>query len=294
MPCYHPITAWRSKEGRKNGKWPIVFKRQEGYTSHEMKVPCGQCIGCKLERSRQWAIRCTNEASLYEKNCFITLTYSPENLSPDGSLKKRDFVLFMKRLRKKYGEQIRFFHCGEYGENFNRPHHHACIFNHDFEDKYHWNTLNSIPVYRSEQLEKLWPFGFCTIGTVTWDSAAYVARYCTKKITGEKAEAHYQGKEPEYVTMSRNPGIGKAWYDKYKSDLFTHDMQVIRDGLIVKPAKYYDKQFDIDEKFKMDCFKYRRQKNVNVAENEIDRLLVKEKITHLRMNKLPRLLEVET
>ena len=292
MPCYHPITAWRSKEGRKAGKWPIVFKRTEGYTSHEMKIPCGQCIGCKLERSRQWAIRCTNEASLYDKNCFITLTYSPENLPEDGSLKKRDFVLFMKRLRKKYGEHIRFFHCGEYGENFNRPHHHACIFNHDFEDKSHWNTLNGIPIYRSEQLEKLWPFGFCTIGSVTWDSAAYVARYCTKKITGSKAEEHYQGKEPEYVTMSRNPGIGKAWYDKYKADLFTHDMQVIRDGLIVKPAKYYDKQFDIEENFKMNCFKYKRQKNVNEEESTPDRLLVKEKITQLKLNQLPRILEV--
>jgi hypothetical protein len=134
MPCYFPITAWRSKDGKNEaGKWPVVFKPTAGYLDKELKLPCGRCIGCRLERSRQWAVRCVHEASLHEKNCFITLTYSPENLPKDGSLDVSHFQKFMKRFRKRFGPGIRFFHCGEYGESLSRPHYHACIFGFDFE-----------------------------------------------------------------------------------------------------------------------------------------------------------------
>ena len=130
MACYHPMTAYRSRAGRdpKTGKWPVVFNITQGYADMEVSVACGQCIGCRLERSRQWAIRCVHEASLHPINCFITLTYSPEHehrlyvpypdletgevIGNQLSLRKDDFVLFMKRLRKKFGEGIRFFHCG--------------------------------------------------------------------------------------------------------------------------------------------------------------------------------------
>ena len=206
MACFHPITAWRANVGVNagTGKVPIVFKKEYGLPETEMQVPCGQCIGCRLERSRQWAIRCVHEASLYPINCFITLTYSPEyedrlRISlPDietgevvgsqlslTSQCKRDYVLFMKRLRKKFGEGIRFFHCGEYGEENGRPHHHAIIFNHDFADKKVWKTNNGVVLYRSKMLEELWPYGFATVGCVSFESAAYVARYITKKVNVE-------------------------------------------------------------------------------------------------------------
>ena len=100
---------------------------------------------------------------------------------------------------------VRFFHCGEYGELLYRPHYHACLFGFDFSDKVLWSTRGGVRLYRSKILEKLWTFGFSTIGDVTFESAAYVARYCTKKITGDKADEHYNGRSPEYVTMSRPP-----------------------------------------------------------------------------------------
>ena len=103
MPCYYPLTAYRSKQGRdpKTGKWPVVFNVKDGYSDLEVKIPCGQCIGCRLEKSRQWAIRCIHEASLYDRNCFITLTFDDEHLDPHKSLNKRDFQLFMKRLEEE-------------------------------------------------------------------------------------------------------------------------------------------------------------------------------------------------
>lgn len=287
MPCYYPMKAWRSRLGKtKNGKWPITFDKKEGYIDKELTIPCGHCIGCRLERSRQWAIRCVHEASLHHDNCFITLTYNKDNVDKNRSLDKRDFMLFMKRLRKQCGKGIRFFHCGEYGEccgvcglsrkecicekytpDIGRPHHHACIFNYKFRDRLLWDVRNGISLYRSPSLEKLWTYGYSVIGDVTWESAAYVARYVTKKITGEKAENHYKGRLPEYVTMSRNPGIAYEWYVKNKYDLYRHDMLVIRDGFICKPVRYYDKIFEMHEPHLMARKKYRREKNAKLNVN---------------------------
>ena len=155
MPCYSPLTGYVSRLANKNGKRPIVFNHRDGFLDLPVQVPCGQCIGCRLERSRQWAIRCVHEASLYDDNCFITLTYTDENLPCRGNrdcdkcdhfkekrcdglergLCKRDFQLFLKRLRKMFGKGVRYHHCGEYGEQLGRPHHHACLFNFNFPDR---------------------------------------------------------------------------------------------------------------------------------------------------------------
>ena len=198
MPCYHPLKGYKSKERNKSGKRSIVFNIKEGLYDQHVTVPCGQCIGCRLERSRQWAIRCSHEAQMHEKNCFITLTFSDEHLPEDRSVDVRHFQLFMKRLRKRYGDGIRFFHCGEYGDHFGRPHYHACIFNHDFEDKKIWKQSGSGEIiYRSASLEELWPYGYSSVGEVTFESAAYVARYITKKVTGDPAQEHYEYIDPK-------------------------------------------------------------------------------------------------
>lgn len=193
MPCYKPLDAWRPDFS--TGSKKLIFSyhpaRCAGPTP-DLQVPCGQCVGCRLERSRQWAVRCVHESQLHKENCFITLTYASEHLPPDSSLHYRDFQLFMKRLRKKFtGKKIRFYMCGEYGENFGRPHFHACLFGHNFDDLKLWKTQNNIPLYRSKILEELWPFGHSSVGSVTFESAAYVARYIMKKVTGEAAELHY-------------------------------------------------------------------------------------------------------
>jgi hypothetical protein len=195
-------------------------------------------MGCRLSRSRQWAIRCVHEAQAHAENCFITLTYSDDNIPDDRSLRVRDFQLFLKRLRRNTANRIRFYHCGEYGELYGRPHYHALIFGHDFPDKLLWNTSNNLPLYRSATLEQLWTMGYSSIGEVTFQSAAYVARYLLKKITGDPAQEHYEyvnpetgevtQRKPEYTTMSRRPGIGRAWLDKYLSDVYPDDFIVIK------------------------------------------------------------------
>lgn len=270
MTCFKPIEAYRSKAGRlPNGRWPVVFNKSEGYVDKPVTIPCGKCMGCRLERSRQWAMRCVHEASLYVDNCFITLTYNNDQCTNRLiSLNKRDFVLFMKRLRKEYSEQkIRFFHCGEYGEQNRRPHHHACLFNFDFPDKVFWQMGSGTRLFRSPDLERLWPFGYSSIGDVTFESAAYVARYICKKITGEAAEKYYVGRIPEYITMSNRPGIGADWYKQYKGDLYTHDFTIVRNGIKSRPAKYYDK------KYESECNRASDNKIFTIKSNKFQRLL---------------------
>ena len=303
MACYHPITAWYSKYTNDNGKRPLVFAEKDARPFDDpMQIACGQCVGCRLERSRQWAIRCVHEASLHENNCFITLTFNNENLERRDnpwSLDVRDFQLFMKRLRKKFGKNIRFFHCGEYGENFGRPHYHACLFNFDFPDKELWRISNGCRLYISESLSKLWPYGFVTIGDVTFESAAYVARYILKKVTGDNAENHYQWtdeetgeihpRKPEYTTMSRRPGIGKGWFDLYTSDVYPSDFVVIN-GKKMRPPKYYDKLYETERPYEFEEIKCNRVENarIHAENNTYDRLTVREKCKLEQIKRLPR------
>lgn len=246
VPCFHPVKGWKAASGA------FVLGARPNVVA-PMTVPCGQCIGCRLERSRQWAVRMMHEASMHRDNCFITLTYSDENLPAYGSLVKSDFQKFMKRLRKEIApETVRFFHAGEYGERLGRPHYHACLFGYAFPDKVEFTRRGEFPVYRSALLERLWPFGLSEVGSLTFESAAYVARYVTKKITGKAAEDHYAiadadtGEvvmlQPEYATMSRRPGIGARWLEAYSDEVYPAD-EVIMRGRSMKPPRAYDVRF---------------------------------------------------
>jgi hypothetical protein len=249
VPCYHPLKGYYARKvNPETGKRSVVFNSKEGFYDYKVNLPCGRCIGCRLERSRQWAVRCVHEASLHEQNCFITLTFDDKNLEPGGSLVKADFQNFMKRLRKRFfgnsKGNVRYFHCGEYGEKLGRPHHHAALFGLDFPDRLLWSTKGNVRLYRSCILEALWPYGHSTVGDVTFESAAYIARYVTKKITGEMADSHYGGRLPEYCTMSRRPGIAREWFNRYKDDLYPKDFAVIR-GKKCKVPKYYNRCYEL-------------------------------------------------
>ena len=274
MPCYHPLKGYQSREARINGKKsPVVFSPPARDFTVVM-LPCGQCVGCRLERSRQWAMRCIHEASLYENNCFITLTYNDENLPYDGSLNKKHFQDFMKRLRKKFSESpIRYFHCGEYGEKNGRPHYHACLFNFDFLDRKFFKEHRGSRLYVSETLDMLWQEkGFCSIGEVTFESAAYVARYIMKKVTGDEAAKHYERVDtntgeiinlvPEYTTMSRRPGIGKEWFERFHGDVFPSDSVIVR-GRRCKPPRYYDGIYEISDPEEYERLKRERREKLN-------------------------------
>lgn len=291
MACYSPLTGYRSRYVEPSGKRRIVFSSADGYLDLPVTVPCGQCIGCRLERSRQWAIRCLHEAQLHKENCFITLTYDNKNLPADGSLHLPDFQKFMKRLRKQYDHRsVRFFHCGEYGDRLGRPHYHAILFGLDFADKQLFMVSPSgETLYRSVILERLWPFGYSTIGNVTFESAAYVARYIMKKVTGEKAEEHYQGRTPEYTTMSRRPGIAAGWLEKYQDDVYPADEVVVR-GKRMRPPKFYDTRYEIAEPERFELLKARRRQTAakHKADNTLERLAVKETVKKAQLTRLKR------
>lgn len=232
-----------------------------------------------------WAARMVHESSLHaggNGNCFITLTYDDEHIPQDWGLKRDDFQRFMKRLRKRIekpkeadakrsaittepNERIKYYHCGEYGKvcrhgldlelvecpfcNLGRPHYHACLFNLSFLDLETYAVQKGVVRRTSSELEKLWQKGFVDVGEVTVQSAAYVARYVIKKITGPQAEDHYQtidektGEviplEAEYSTMSN--GIGRDWYEQFKGDVYpSNELPVPGVGVLKKIPRYYD------------------------------------------------------
>lgn len=241
MACYFPIHGYRATRVNPTGKRSIVFRRNEGYSDLPVSIPCGQCIGCRLQYSRQWAIRCVHEASLYQDNSFVTLTYAPGAIGP--SLVKEHFVNFMKYLRRDFGAGIRFFHCGEYGTQNLRPHHHVILFNFDFPDKQFFRISCGHRLYTSSILSTLWPHGFSLIGDVSFESSAYVARYIVKKVTGKAQKGHYGPLEPPYLTMSRRPGIGRPWFDQFGDEVYVDDQVPILHHKY-RPPKYYDSNFE--------------------------------------------------
>jgi hypothetical protein len=307
MPCYSPLIGYRSKELTAKNKRKIVFNIKYAQDDTEVIIPCGQCIGCRFEKSRQWALRCVHEASLHEENCFITLTYSPKHLPVDHSLDKTHFQKFMKRLRKHFtGTTIRFYHCGEYGEKNNRPHYHACLFGLDFPDKeLHTTTKNGDKLYRSKTLTKIWGKGEENqqlIGELNFKTAAYTARYIMKKINGEQADEHYRridedtGEQfqikPEYTTMSRRPGIAYDWYKNYKTDVYPSDEVIIK-GIPMQPPKYYDSILEKENPFLYDDIKHDRLINGEkyADDNTPERLHVKYKVKQAQANLLSRTYE---
>lgn len=309
MACFRPLHGYVAKVVNPNGKRNTVFNVQQaqygnrdgGWGPIRRQMPCGQCIGCRLEYSRQWAIRILHEANTHDENCFITLTYSPENLPANGTLQLKHFQDFMKRLRKNTGRKIRFFHCGEYGENFGRPHYHACLFGINFTDGKIICNRDGILLYDSPALEKIWKFGHVSVGQLTFESAAYVARYVTKKINGKKKEGHYalvdentgeiSQRPPEYATMSRRPGIASQWYARYRTDAYPKDSLHVR-GRKMRPPKFYDRLLEKTHKEIYDKVKEKRKTQVEKLRDHIDytdsRLSVREKCQHLTAQLLKR------
>lgn len=297
LTCFSPLKGYRGAVPNDNGRHPVVFSSGDGTPDRKVNIPCGQCVGCRLERSRQWAMRCVHEASLYENNCFLTLTYNDEHCPI--SLNRVDLQKFLKRLRRKYSnKRIRFYGCGEYGEENERPHYHVCLFNHRFDDAVLYSYRDSVRLYISESLMRLWPFGFSTIGDLTFESAAYTARYIMKKVTGQKACDRYDvidwstgeiiERMPEFNCMSLKPGIGYDWFKKFKSDCYPSNEVVLR-GRKMRPPKFYDKKLQEEE-----AFKYKLER-INGAlryahNNTPERLRVRERVASSRMVKIGRTL----
>jgi len=254
MACFHPLQAFRVPVSG-----IVTFNHREIHSNYDaalalcgLKLPCGQCVGCRLERSRQWAVRCMHEAQMHDANCFITLTYDNNHLPEGGTLVKSDFQKFFKRLRKKLGLPIRYYYCGEYGDKLGRPHYHAIIFGYDFPDQQLFSKGPGGELFTSRELESCWKLGFSTIGKCTFESAAYVARYVMKKVNGKMARDHYlrfdedgvcRWLEPEYNNMSLKPAIGSEWIKKYHADVYPKDYFFLNKKR-QRPVRAYDKFYE--------------------------------------------------
>lgn len=317
MPCYRPLDAWVRPGKTENGKKDIVFQKPQLYMER-IQLPCGQCIGCKLLRSIAWASRCMNEMQQHDESCFITLTYDDEHLPYNLSLPsvderkegKADFQKFFRDLRYAISPaKIKYFLCGEYGDESWRPHYHAIIFGYAFPDRVQVQAQDvSNPYFISPTLSGLWPYGYHIIAEANFDTAAYVARYCTKKITGDKADGHYHRTildwneftgeifeyretqlEPEFATMSRRPAIGKEWFSRWKNDLYPSDFLIV-DGRKVPVPRYYDKLLEMEDEYKLQQQKAVRKIKAmeNSAETTLARLRTREECKEAQAKTLRR------
>lgn len=350
MPCNYPGIGRQTPDGKityyghiqiGSGKLPPLPP-----SSKQFPLPCGKCTGCKLERSRQWAVRLMHEAQLHERTSFITLTYRDECLpqparassqsltaraapSPDddqrtsysprtyeththeeksttASLSKGDLRGFTKRLnehaRRKFGKGVKYYACGEYGDRTQRPHYHIAVYGEDFsDDRQKWKRSNGNQLWRSSRLHELWPHGDADIGELTFESAAYIARYIMKKITGVKAAEHYRrtderGEEywlvPEFNVMSRRPGLAKEWFDQHGNDVYPHDTVIVR-GHPSKPPRYYDKLLEALKPYEYEALRAQREQAAkqNAGNNTPARLEAREAIALAKLSQKSRPLE---
>lgn len=234
MPCTSPREASLSPDGGRIN----LSKKQYKRNHRVFQIPCGQCLECRLDYAREWAIRCVHEAQMHEKNSFVTLTYADEHLSSPKLIYK-DFQDFMKRLRKTQNDPIGVFVTGEYGETNKRPHYHAILFGWSPPDgTYKYSNHNGDDVSESALLTKLWGLGVADYGSVTMQSAGYVARYAAKKLRHGKDGEHCY--EPISRKSSKH-AIGKKFLETHWEDVFKQGHIILKDGSRLPIPRYYQK-----------------------------------------------------
>lgn len=238
------------------------MKHSTGFADLRMSVPCGQCLGCKIEKSRQWAIRITQEAQMHKQSMFLTLTYDEYNLPMDKSIHKEHIQKFIHDLRqylsRKKLPKIRYFACGEYGDLTQRPHYHMILFNYWPPDTKFYKKQPKGTLFTSKIIDELWDKGNCSHGEVNFDTAQYTASYVTKKITGDQAWDHYQWRQPEFALMSRRPGIGHAWLQKFGKETWAYD-SIVMNGKELQPPRYYTNQLELTDSEKHRTIKLKRK-----------------------------------
>lgn len=291
MSCMHPLYSYwrtdvdgsRDKVFAKDHSLPFIQKGGHIF-SEKIELPCGQCIGCRLEYSRQWATRCVLEAEQWSHNYFVTLTYNDAHVPFNrfeyldfytGSIEEdialtlvpEDLQKFLKRLRINFKRKydfpkddkpgLRFYACGEYGGETSRPHYHLCLFNCPLPDldPVAKNFRGDV-YYESNFLDEIWsdkngnPIGYVSISDLSYDTCAYVARYMLKKHKGQTASYYDEHHiAPEFSRMSLKPGIARSYYDSNRDKIYEFDQIIITgsDGKAkrVRPPRYYDKLYDI-------------------------------------------------
>lgn len=343
MACYHPLKGFiigKTKNGKDlykitgfltdhleqdfNGNWysiscETIGKNAKRYIKSYTTIPCGKCIGCRLEYTKQWATRCMLELPYHSSSYFVTLTYNDDYLpvnhyiNEDGeikehmTLKKSDLQKFFKRLRINYerlgyDNHLKFYSCGEYGDRHGRPHYHCIIFGLQLDDlRLDFVSPLGHRYYKSDFLNKCWPFGFVTVGEVTFETCSYTARYIMKKQIGENAhiyeDEHF---EPEFTTMSLRPAIGYDYFKDNWQTIYDTDEVFISTsdgGKKFKPPRYFDSKLEnIDSNILKNIKDIRktvaentvRQKCSNSSLSYLEILEVEENILKKRLKSLVR------
>lgn len=241
MPCEKPRKAWRPAAGG-----PILFNQQptNGHAYSPIEIPCGACILCRQEQARQWGVRITHEAQLYEESSFITLSYSDDNLPPFGGLQYNDLVKFWKRLRKRHGK-LRYYAVGEYGDESLRPHYHACVFGLAFTTNRKILRTTPSMLWTNPELEDAWPLGHVAVGALNFQTAQYTASYVLKKIKTGQQYVRVDEQTGELIPLEQprafmSKNLGKRWYDLHGGYTHHHDVVIIN-GRKQKPPKAYDR-----------------------------------------------------
>jgi len=311
MPCFHPTPAWKSKIPNASGKHPLVFEEAKGLDNSRQDVACGGCIGCRIDITRDWAVRIIGESRLHPANCFVTETYDDFNLPERNQLCIDDVQKYLKRLRYHHAEgqkafmkslnvsraeqrqflkdnPLRFFGSGEYGETTARPHYHHIFFGTDFaDDRKKHSKIKGNQYWKSDKLNEIWGKGDCLISNVTPQSAAYVAGYVFKKVNGQLSDEHYARldgatgeyylKNKEFSHMSRRPGIGQLHFEKYQEEITLSD-SVILNARQIKVPRYFDKLLEKSDPELLEHLKFERSKKAKKFREDCtrERLLTRE------------------
>lgn len=304
MACFKPIGAFYSKNADKK----IQFKPHSDTAGERINLPCGRCIGCRIDYVYEWVPRILHECSLHENNQFVSATYSPEFLPKMGDLHYPDMQDFYQKIRDNIGP-FRYFTCAEYGSKDRtfRPHYHSVMFGLQLDDlKQRKKNNNGDPLYESETLTQLWGRGNVIIGAVTPSSAAYVASYHLKSTDAKHDDAYqirdfetgeilYQYQKP-FVRMSKGSGSGKggigaAWYSQFKDDAFPKGY-VTHQGRKFRTPDYYMRLLEADDpelyaKLKLQQRAWTKTKEAQIKNS--DRALARrEKFHHVKREKYNR------
>lgn len=287
MSCLKPLCLFYSLDPETNKKQIVAIRNPSNYKKFDEEkttlfknlnfvyIPCGKCIGCKLDYGKQWSNRIMLESKDYEHNWFITLTYDNE-LKADGSykhlpttlllntddegkyidhariptLRKKDLQDFLKRLRKNSGQKFRYYACGEYGSVNGRPHYHICLLNFRINDlKFDYMSGDGYKFYTSEFISNTWKNGLISINEMTRETASYTARYCMKKAENDMDYEVYS-MENEFTTMSRRPGIGYKYFKEFKDYFIKYDSMIINNNgssYVCSLPRYFDKLLDVSD-----------------------------------------------